>query len=345
MADQQEFQNPNNNNNNTNFVVQQDASSSGSSDNNNNNPPAGDMEWKGGSSGSSVWSSQLMFHVYVLCFASVMVFAEGASLVESNYGLGTDRAGYASYAVALGVIALAAALTIGALLYFDLASSGQSLKIVASFLFVWNALGCVITTFGFPFDNVGGTPNGYFGVWVGAIIAAILLVQAWNPQMSSERRLQYSHALVAAWNRLAKLQLWVLLLIASLVVMVAASIHCGNVNNCTGINGFGVAFGVLDIVFTALFYFADAYMSLSKAIIFYAVLIFAFWWVAGFLALTFTRGSEFSSLGNGYFAVVVGTYCAVNLAAVSRREMNVSGDANASKGGGAPEAEGDAVTV
>ena len=55
------------------------------------------------------------FHLYVLVFAGVMVFAQSASILSNLGGSanGTAFAAYLGYAVALGVVSLCASLGAG----------------------------------------------------------------------------------------------------------------------------------------------------------------------------------------------------------------------------------------
>ena len=55
-------------------------------------------------------------------------------------------------------------------------------------------------------------------------------------------------------------------------------------------------------------------------------MVYAIWWVAGFLSLTLFVNARFYTLGNGYLASLVGTIAAVNIASSKQKSAN-RGDA------------------
>ena len=68
------------------------------------------------------------FHLYVLVFAGVMVFAQSASILSNLGGSanGTAFAAYLGYAVALGVVSLCASLGAGAVLFISHHPNGEA---------------------------------------------------------------------------------------------------------------------------------------------------------------------------------------------------------------------------
>lgn len=193
-------------------------------------------------------------------------------------------------------------------------------KYCSLFLFVWNAVGVGVTTFGYPFAALGFTPNGYFGVWVSLAVSGILLAQVVAPTKINERTRAAREKIRAAWDKFQEATMLAILLLASLVVLVVGAIQCGE-TECNKIVAFGVAFGVINLGSSSVFFYLnkrepEQYHALPHLVL----LISAVWWVTGFLALTLFV-NQFSGLGNGYLSALLGTIAAVNLAAAKRKQM------------------------
>lgn len=276
----------------------------------------------GGGEGGEHSHEQAVYFLYIAGFAGMMVMAQGAALIdqfgdlEPAYGQG-----YLDYAVALGTVTLVAALVMYALIHFGQMNDGMQ-KIFAWFLLVWNGVGAGVTTFGHPFDIMGVTPNGYFGVWVSLFISAALLSECYNAQKTDAKAAAMRAQMRKLWDRLQEKTMVSVMFLSSVITLVVGAIMCGE-SDCAKIRGFGVAFGTINTVMSGVFVYLQRsepaqYRGLPNVLF----LVFAIWWVAGFLSLTLFVNARFYTLGNGYLASLVGTIAAVNIASSKQKSAN-----------------------
>merc|ERR1711998_677937 len=102
-----------------------------------------------------------------------------------------------------------------------------------------------------------------------------------------------------------------------------ASIQCSQ--NCrSGSDQFAVAFGVINMFLVPLLFW---FTKLSSFITDYVLVVYGLWWIAGFLTLTFSSG-RFMNIGNGYFAVTLGTFAAMNAIAIQNMDEELEDNEN-----------------
>jgi hypothetical protein len=285
-----------------------------------------DDEGSGGGGEGGEDNQQAVYFLYIAGFAGMMVMAQAAALIdqfgefEPPYG-----SGYLDYAVALGTITLVAALVMYALIHFGQMNDTMQ-KGFGWFLLVWNGVGAGVTTFGHPFNIMGVTPNGYFGVWVSLFISAALLSECYNAEKTDAKAAAVRAQMRKLWDRLQEKTMVSVMFLASVVTLVVGAIMCGE-SDCAKIRGFGVAFGTINTVMSGVFAYLQRtepaqYRGLPNVLF----LVYAIWWVAGFLSLTLFVNARFYTLGNGYLASLVGTIAAVNIASSKQKSAN-RGDA------------------
>lgn len=254
---------------------------------------------------------------------------------------------YCQYAIALGTISTIAALAMAGMIFTNKMTTDIK-KGFCTFLFLWNGVGVGVTTFGRPFDAMGNTPNGYFGVWVGALVSATLFASVFAPTKIDEKTKEMREKIREAWSKFQESTMLILLVIGSAVSLIVGAIQCGDADiECTGIVAFGVAFGAINtIVAGGLFYLAKRepfQYSNTPQLVFMGLGI---WWVCGFLALTLKQ-NRFALLGNGYLSILVGAIAAVNIAAAAAKKSahNTPDYEEQANGQGSVENEADKYNV
>lgn len=259
-----------------------------------------------------------MYYVFIVGLAGIMVTAQSASLIKDNAFVCVVERGYCDYAVALGVISTLIALSIFGLTYTK-NMTPEIKKPITAMLFMWNGVGVGVTTFAYPFAEMGITPNGYFGVWVALVTSAALVASVIAPTKINEKTLALRQKIRETWDRFQESTMLMLLVLGSVVCLVVAAIQC-NDTDCSKISAFGVAFGAVNCISSgAAFYLHKSnpfQYSQTPSIIFH---VNSFWWVCGFLSLTLSV-NKFSLLGNGYLSILVGAIAAVNLSAVAQKK-------------------------
>ena len=99
--------------------------------------------------------------------------------------------------------------------------------------------------------------QGYFGIWLATFISAVLFAQTLRPELAASKKLQYNRALTHFAQAKYKMQLWIVIIVCSIVIWIVGAVQCTQPNvSCTGTNAFGLV-----CLFCCLV--TDLYFSLS----------------------------------------------------------------------------------
>jgi len=228
---------------------------------------------------------------------AVLLLASLAALAQTAYSCGTVPGwcnGNAAWVIVCSAVSTALC---GTLLLQQVAEKMEKhFRLVALFFLVWWSAGAVVTTFESPYDT--SYSNGYFSCWA-AVAASLLMVEgSWEISVSDGAITRASEAAGGAPQEV------VVLCLASLVALVASSVHCAEVS-CGDLERWAITCSAasLALCFAVLVYTVRGGWITGGVTVRRMAVALLVWWVVG--AGCMTLASPFHRLSNGYFAAWV----------------------------------------
>jgi len=228
----------------------------------------------------------------IILLASLVLLIDSSMLMDTcnhyRYGCGSEEESKINWAIACSCISL-----IVCLLYaMGIRTAGATVSAYTSyfaiFLLLWWTFGVGVLTFDSPYAVAS---NGYLSSWAAWCLSFYFCTRTVGAVENA-----YSQAVESERERFTV----GVLLIASFIEVIEASVLCSKDNECVKEVAFAVAAGVISIAVCFIYQVTNDAFPLVHA----AIILFV-WWTICTGVLTFGAHAPFKLVGNGYLSTWV----------------------------------------